>query len=149
MRLSSTHVKHSHLLTLALPVIMGLLAIPAMLTLRHASTRSTTRTQATPPTFQQARETYGQIPLSFESNQGQTDASVNFLARGAGYTLFLKPTEAVFALRNSDCESRNEERAGRSLKTDAPHSTANPQSAIRNRKNPRSVINNRRCFACE
>ena len=43
-------------------------------------------------------ETYGQIPLSFEANRGQTDESVNFLARGAGYTLFLKPTEAVFTL---------------------------------------------------
>jgi hypothetical protein len=51
-----------------------------------------------PPTPPQARETYGRIPLSFETNQGQTESSVNFLARGAGYTLFLKPNEAVFVL---------------------------------------------------
>jgi hypothetical protein len=39
-----------------------------------------------------------QLPLSFEANQGQTDARVQFLARGAGYTLFLTPTSAVFSL---------------------------------------------------
>src|SRR6266404_514706 len=42
---------------------------------------------------------YGQIPLSFEANQGQTDPQVNFLARGSGYTLFLTPTEAVLSLQ--------------------------------------------------
>jgi hypothetical protein len=32
---------------------------------------------------------YGRLPLSFESNVGQTDASVDFVARGKGYALFL------------------------------------------------------------
>ena len=41
---------------------------------------------------------YGQLPLSFEANQGQTAAQVNFLSRGQGYTLFLAPSEAVLAL---------------------------------------------------
>src|SRR2546425_2470067 len=31
--------------------------------------------------------TYGQMPLSFEANQGQTDRRVKFLSRGDGYTL--------------------------------------------------------------
>jgi uncharacterized protein (TIGR03437 family) len=44
-------------------------------------------------------ETYGRLPLSFEANHGQTDASVKFLSRGNGYTLFLTATEAVLALR--------------------------------------------------
>jgi hypothetical protein len=42
---------------------------------------------------------YGQLPLSFEANQGQTDGQVQFLARGQGYTLFLTAGEAVFAFR--------------------------------------------------
>ena len=42
---------------------------------------------------------YVKIPLSFEANAGQTDAQVAFLARGAGYTLFLTPAEAVLSLR--------------------------------------------------
>src|SRR5947209_1716422 len=47
----------------------------------------------------QLREAYGRLPLSFEANQGQTDAQVHFLARGSGYALFLTPTETVFGLR--------------------------------------------------
>jgi hypothetical protein len=41
---------------------------------------------------------YANLPLSFEMNQGQTDARVRFLARGQGYTLFLTAAEAVLAL---------------------------------------------------
>ena len=45
---------------------------------------------------------YGQLPLSFEANKGQTDPRVNFLARGAGYSAFLTPTSAVMALQQGD-----------------------------------------------
>jgi Beta-propeller repeat len=44
---------------------------------------------------------YGKLPLSFEANQGQTDARVKFLSRGAGYALFLTSDEAVFSLRGN------------------------------------------------
>jgi hypothetical protein len=56
-----------------------------------------------PGTAAQARivEGYGKLPLSFEANQGQTDAQVKFLSRGPGYSLFLTPTEAVLSLRKS------------------------------------------------
>jgi hypothetical protein len=46
----------------------------------------------------QAAALYGQLPLSFEANQGQTDPQVNFLARRQGYALFLTLTEAVLNL---------------------------------------------------
>src|SRR5580658_4197227 len=39
----------------------------------------------------------GNLPLSFEPNQGQTDPQVRFLARAPGYTLFVTSDEAVFA----------------------------------------------------
>ena len=39
--------------------------------------------------------------MSFEANEGQTDSQVEFLARGQGYTLYLKPTEAVLSLTKS------------------------------------------------
>ncbi|PYV36295.1 MAG: hypothetical protein DMG06_31030, partial [Acidobacteria bacterium] len=45
---------------------------------------------------------YGQLPLSFEANQGQTDPQVQFLSRSSGYTLFLTKTEAVIQLRVGD-----------------------------------------------
>jgi hypothetical protein len=44
-------------------------------------------------------EAYGQLPLGFEANEGQTAAEVKFLARGSGYALFLTPAEAVLTLR--------------------------------------------------
>jgi hypothetical protein len=44
---------------------------------------------------------YGKLPLSFEANQGQTDARVRFLARGSSYTIFLTDDEAVVTLRES------------------------------------------------
>jgi hypothetical protein len=34
---------------------------------------------------------FGNEPLHFEPNQGQTDSRVKFLSRGNGYTLFLTP----------------------------------------------------------
>src|SRR5579871_91475 len=48
---------------------------------------------------------YGKLPLSFEPNQGQTDASVQFLARGAGYTIFLGSASATFSIWRSAAES--------------------------------------------
>jgi uncharacterized protein (TIGR03437 family) len=43
---------------------------------------------------------YSAAPLSFERNQGQAAAPVEFLARGRGYGLFLQADTAVLALRN-------------------------------------------------
>src|SRR5882672_169401 len=46
----------------------------------------------------QVKKAYGEIPLSFEANQGQVDARVKYVARGSGYSLFLTPQEAVLSL---------------------------------------------------
>jgi uncharacterized protein (TIGR03437 family) len=50
------------------------------------------------------------LPLSFEANQGQTDPTVKFFSRGAGYALFLTSDSAVFRLGSSRADSA---RAGR------------------------------------
>ena len=42
---------------------------------------------------------YGNLPLAFEANQGQTSTRFDFLARGSGYALALTPSEAVLNLR--------------------------------------------------
>jgi hypothetical protein len=52
----------------------------------------------------QVRERYGNLPLSFEANHGQSDAKVKFLSRGSGYSLFLTSTEAVLALSQSEAD---------------------------------------------
>src|SRR5690349_24774483 len=50
-----------------------------------------------PHTKNAPRNAFGRLPLSFELNEGQTDARVKFLARGHGYALFLTDNEAVFS----------------------------------------------------
>ena len=50
-------------------------------------------------------EGYGNLPLSFEANLGQTDPRVRFLSRGNGYALYLTADEAVLALENRARES--------------------------------------------
>jgi hypothetical protein len=49
-------------------------------------------------------QSFGNRPLSFEANQGQTDSEVQFLSRGPGYSLFLTPTEAVLSLRKAEAQ---------------------------------------------
>jgi hypothetical protein len=49
--------------------------------------------------------------LSFEVNQGQADQSVRFLARGRGYTILLKPSEAALALESPGQGARFPEKA--------------------------------------
>ncbi len=49
---------------------------------------------------------YGEVPLSFELNEGQTDEHVKFLSRRPGYTLFLTQSEAVLALGKGGNEAR-------------------------------------------
>ena len=68
------------------------------------------KSQPTAPTFNQShlkdanaatlKSDYGNLPLSFEPNYGQTDKDVKFLARGHGYALFLTSSEAVLSLQN-------------------------------------------------
>ena len=53
---------------------------------------------------------YGKRPLSFEPNRGQTDPTVQFLARGSQYTVLLQPTAATLVLSREDAAAR---RAGR------------------------------------
>jgi hypothetical protein len=45
-------------------------------------------------------QAYGQLPLSFMENQGQTAQEVRYVSHGSQYDLFLTPTEAVVALRH-------------------------------------------------
>jgi uncharacterized repeat protein (TIGR01451 family) len=48
-----------------------------------------------------ARALLGQLPLIFEPNLGQADPTVKFLARGAGYSLFLDATGAVLSTQTA------------------------------------------------
>jgi hypothetical protein len=48
-----------------------------------------------------AANAYGRLPPDFQANRGQTDPQVQFVARGAGYSLFLTATEAVLVFPRS------------------------------------------------
>jgi hypothetical protein len=47
------------------------------------------------------RRSYALLPLSFESNRGQADARVQFLARNSSYSLYLAADEITLALRGA------------------------------------------------
>src|SRR5579863_4346933 len=68
---------------------------------RLANKAPTTPAQA--PSIDEAtkskmRDALAKVPMSFEINRGQTAKQVQFLSRGAGYTLFLTRDAAVLAL---------------------------------------------------
>jgi hypothetical protein len=77
-----------------LATLLSCASLTASLIVAQAS--ETPDPQAARPSH--AQMNVGNIPLAFEPNRGQTDSRVEFLARGSGYTLFLSPASATFAL---------------------------------------------------
>jgi beta-propeller repeat-containing protein/centrosomal CEP192-like protein len=49
---------------------------------------------------------YGELPLSFEANEGQVDSHAKFVARGRGYIALLEPREFVLGLTASKDRKR-------------------------------------------
>src|SRR6266516_3675588 len=73
-----------------------LVSIAAIINIPGANARS----QNTKPSAAGISAHYLALPMQFEPNHGPTDATVQFLSRGPGYTLFLTPTQAVLSLRS-------------------------------------------------
>src|SRR5512135_3538699 len=95
-------MKRAYFISLFLCLTTSLLSqsIPVSLinqTARVASPISAS--QSDPQAQARILDGYGKLPLSFEANQGQSDARVKFLSRGAGYNLFLTSNEAVLTLQ--------------------------------------------------
>jgi hypothetical protein len=79
-------------------------------------------------------DAFGQVPLSFEANQGQTDPQVKFLARGQGYTLFLTGRgEAVLTLGNPATQPDSFQRGPNIVTTKNDLETARPSAVVRMR----------------
>jgi hypothetical protein len=75
-------------------------------------------------------DSYGQLPLSFEANHGQTDGRVKFLSRTGGYTLFLTGDEAVLAWSGKNAKKTSPQRLKpASLALAGPGGTAKPATA--------------------
>jgi len=55
---------------------------------------------------------FGALPITFEQNLGQTDGTVQFVARGRGYSFFFTGTTAVSVLQGSFSAHNRSEAAG-------------------------------------
>ena len=75
----------------------------------------------------QVRERYGNLPLSFEANHGQSDAKVKFVSRGSGYSLFLTSNEAVLVLSHSEADGN-------------PNASREARTAVAARQSKRAVV---------
>ncbi len=100
-------------------VVIGVLASMFVLS-RFPYSRGVAKEKfsAPPRNHTQLVRAYGDLPLSFERNDGQTDPRVKFLSRGNGYTLFLTPTEAVLALRKPESTVKAKPGASKPQKTE-------------------------------
>lgn len=105
-----------------------------------SAAKASARAAATPAQRQHVLSQLANLPVSFEANQGQTDSSVKFLARGTGYTAFFTPTEATFALpagREQAASDRRLPNRGRAVHSSSYTAVrmkmlgANPNAAIR------------------
>jgi Beta-propeller repeat/HYDIN/CFA65/VesB-like, Ig-like domain/Cep192 domain 4 len=92
-------------------LLLTLLGLAMPPSAKGAERREVSSPQTTVHAGHRAR--YARLPMSFERNEGQVDGRVKYLARGAGYTLFLTTNEAVLKLAG-----RSEESGVRSQKGD-------------------------------
>ncbi len=72
----------------------------------HKPLRVPSPVQDIPASKARVLRSYRALPMSFEVNQGQADRSLRFLARGQGYTILLKPSEATLALESPGPRAR-------------------------------------------
>ena len=84
-----------------LAAVPFLAALPAVCSIALAQ-----KVTAIPSVNSAAAETVAKIPLSFEVNRGQSDASVKFLSHGNGYSLFLTDSAAVLVLSKKESHSK-------------------------------------------
>ena len=97
--------KHLAVVLFALAGMLGWLGLTSRKTLTKQAAAPATAGKARAEqkaSRARAAESYSQLPMRFEANEGQSGSPVDFLARGRGYTMFLKPTEAVVALKHGN-----------------------------------------------
>ncbi|HEY0429831.1 MAG TPA: SBBP repeat-containing protein [Pyrinomonadaceae bacterium] len=95
----------------ALVVLTGLLAslvFPFEIKTQAAAIQTESETQTVSDSSQKIDAGYGRMPLLFEMNKGQIDKEAKFVSRGAGYTLYLAKTEAVFQLQTAKLKSKSD-----------------------------------------
>ena len=103
----------------------------------------------------QLAERYGQLPLSFERNMGQSDSKVKFLSRGCGYSIFLTQTEAVLVLSEPGGTTRMSkalQNGARYLVDEQPHTSSRKTSVLKMKfvgANPKARSDGRNGLLCK
>ncbi len=83
-------------------IAIGCVAAPLCVR-KSAASRLRKETSSQAPVDQaKVARSYGELPLSFERNDGQTTAEVKFISRGPRYDLFLTEAGAVLNLRKNE-----------------------------------------------
>lgn len=85
-------------------LVAGLIAVTSLSAVSASPASQSPKTS--PAQRAQLVENYGKLPLSFEANQGQSDAQVKFLAHGQGYGVYLTGQEAVLSLSKSEGKTK-------------------------------------------
>jgi Ca2+-binding RTX toxin-like protein len=69
---------------------------------------------------------YGQIPLSFIANAGQTDPNVKFQVKGAGHSIYFTPNEITFTAFQKPTEPGNVPTNSATIRSSLANSNPNP-----------------------
>ncbi|MEG3972205.1 SBBP repeat-containing protein, partial [Microcoleus sp. T2B6] len=75
---------------------------------------------------QNQQASYGQIPLSFIANAGQTDPHVKFQVKGAGHSIFFTPNEISFVAFQQPNEPGNQATNSSIVRSSLANSNPNP-----------------------
>jgi Ca2+-binding RTX toxin-like protein len=75
---------------------------------------------------QNQQTSYGQIPLSFIANAGQTDPNVKFQVKGAGHSIFFTPNEITFTAFQKPNEPGNTATNSATVRSSLANSNPNP-----------------------
>lgn len=81
-----------------IPALGAFLTAMSLCGVAHAAAVTSVPASGVAADGNRAQSDYGKIPLSFEPNQGQTDARVQFVAHGPGFALLLAPGEVTLGL---------------------------------------------------
>jgi hypothetical protein len=96
----------SSLILVGVTILFGALSMTDRGRRQDTSSRPPTGNDPGAAARTRVAEAYGKLPMMFQANAGQTDPRVKFTARGAGYSLFLTPTESVFVMCRREGESK-------------------------------------------
>jgi Beta-propeller repeat len=75
---------------------------------------------------QNQQTSYGQIPLSFIANAGQTDPNVKFQVKGAGHSIYFTPNEITFTAFQKPTEPGNAPTTSATVRSSLANSNPNP-----------------------